>query len=90
MAHIAELVTITEVFSIPPELANFVHFGAKVKGFEPEPGERVALLRIRGTESYHPVFLDRGEGAREVGEELGKLGVELDRRAREAISRASG
>jgi len=85
--HRANLVTITEVRNLPPDILPFVHFRADVEERKLEPDELVAVLVIDTTTSYIPVFLKDPQGMRELEEMLGKQDAQLTSEARNALSR---
>ncbi len=55
--HIARLVAITELRSVPPDIRPFVEFKAAVEERMVDEGDKVAILNIDTTSSYVPVFL---------------------------------
>ncbi|TRO49189.1 DUF749 domain-containing protein [Candidatus Bathyarchaeota archaeon] len=85
--HRANLVAITEVKSVPPDILPFVHFRADVEGRELEPDEKVAILVIDTTTSYIPVFLKTPGSMAELESSLKAQDAELTSEARAALAR---
>ena len=69
--YLARLVNIVEVDSVPEKLLPFVEFKAKMENHQMKGSEKVALINIETTESYHVAFLDKeGQSLAEIEQEL--------------------
>lgn len=85
--HKANLVAITEVRNVPPDILPFVSFRADVEGRELSQDELVAVLVIDTTTSYIPVFLRDPPSMRSLEEMLARQDAQLAAEARAALSR---
>ncbi len=85
--HKANLVAITEVRNLPPDILPFVSFRADVEERELSQDELVAVLVIDTTTSYIPVFLRDPPSMRSLEETLAKQEAQLTAEARAALSR---
>lgn len=85
--HKANLVAITEVRNVPPDILPFVSFRADVEGRELSQDELVAVLVIDTTTSYIPVFLKDPPSMRSLEEMLARQDAQLAAEARAALSR---
>jgi hypothetical protein len=89
--HRANLVTITEVRNLPPDILPFVNFRADVDERELESDELVAVLVIDTTTSYIPVFLKEPRmSLQEVEEMLRNQDAQLTSEAKSALARHLG
>lgn len=88
--HKANLVAITEVRNVPPDILPFVSFRAEVEGRELSQDELVAVLVIDTTTSYIPVFLRDPPSMEALDEMLSKQDARLTSEARDALSRHLG
>ncbi|MEW5748358.1 MAG: DUF749 family protein [Candidatus Thermoplasmatota archaeon] len=88
--HKANLVAITEVRNVPPDILPFVSFRAEVEGRELVQDELVAVLVIDTTTSYIPVFLRDPPSVKALDEMLSKQDAQLTSEARAALSRHLG
>lgn len=85
MVYTARLVTITEVKSVSQELLPFIRFRAMFENVELRENEKVAVLRIEGTDSFLPVFIERGKSMKALEQELKGLETEMDAKTRDAL-----
>lgn len=85
--HKANLVVITEVKNVPPDIRPFVSFRADVEERQLSEDELVAVLVIDTTTSYIPVFLKDPPTMKEIEETLAKQDAQLTSEARNALSR---
>ncbi len=83
----ANLVTITEVKNVPPDIRPFVEFKAMIEERKLEENELVAVLVIDTTTSYIPVFLKAPVTLATLEETLGKQDAELTAEARNALAK---
>lgn len=85
--HKANLVAITEMRNVPPDILPFVSFRAEVEGRELSQDELVAVLVIDTTTSYVPVFLKDPPSMKALEETLAKQDAQLTSEAKAALSR---
>ncbi len=85
--HKANLVVITEVKNVPPDIKPFVFFRADVEERKLTDEELVAVLVIDTTTSYIPVFLKDPPSMQELDGMLAKQDAQLTAEARNALSR---
>lgn len=85
--HKANLVAITEVRNLPPDILPFVSFRADVEERELSQDELVAVLVIDTTTSYVPVFLKDPPSMKALEEMLAKQDAQLTGEARAALSK---
>ncbi len=85
--HKANLVAITEVRNLPPDIRPFVSFRADVEERTLSEDELVAILVIDTTTSYIPVFLKDPPSMAALVEMLAKQDAELTSEAKAALSR---
>lgn len=88
--HKANLVVITEVRNVPPDIRPFVFFRADVEERKLDEDELVAVLVIDTTTSYIPVFLKDPPSLKELEEDLARQDAQLTAEARNALSRHLG
>ncbi|MBU1159402.1 MAG: DUF749 family protein [Candidatus Thermoplasmatota archaeon] len=81
------LVTITEVKNVPPDIRPFVEFKAMIEERKLEENELVAVLVIDTTTSYIPVFLKDPVTLAALQETLGKQDAELTAEAKNALAK---
>lgn len=86
--HLVDLVGIFGVDAVPPELKSFVYFQANVEGLMLTGKEQVAVLVVRYTESYVPVFMDGMDGIEDLEDRLERQEARLSEEARDALLRA--
>ena len=86
--HLVDLVGIFGVDAVPPELKGFVFFQANLEGRELTGKEQVAVLVVRDTESYIPVFTETMEGLEDLDVRLERQEARLSEEARDALLRA--
>ena len=85
--HKANLVAITEVRNLPPDILPFVSFRADVEERELSQDELVAVLVIDTTTSYVPVFLKDPPSMKALEEMLAKQDAQLTGEAKAALSK---
>ena len=85
--HKANLVAITEVRNVPPDIRPFVSFRADVEERELSEDELVAVLVIDTTTSYIPVFLKDPPTMVSLEETLARQDAMLTSEARAALAR---
>lgn len=85
--HKANLVAITEVRNVPPDILPFVSFRADVEERELSQDELVAVLVIDTTTSYVPVFLKDPPPMKDIEAMLAKQDAQLTSEARAALSK---
>ncbi len=85
--HKANLVAITEVRNVPPDIRPFVSFRADVEERELSEDELVAVLVIDTTTSYIPVFLKDPPTMASLEETLARQDAMLTSEARAALAR---
>lgn len=85
--HKANLVAITEVRNLPPDILPFVSFRADVEERELSQDELVAVLVIDTTTSYVPVFLKDPPSIADIEAMLSKQDAQLTGEARAALSK---
>lgn len=85
--HKANLVAITEVRNLPPDILPFVSFRADVEERELSQDELVAVLVIDTTTSYVPVFLKDPPSMADIEAMLAKQDAQLTGEARAALSK---
>ncbi len=85
--HNANLVVITEVRNVPPDIRPFVSFRADVEERTITDDELVAILVIDTTTSYIPVFLKDPPSMKDLEETLAKQDAKLTSEAKAALSR---
>ncbi len=85
--HKANLVAITEVRNVPPDIRPFVSFRAEVEERELSEDELVAVLVIDTTTSYIPVFLKDPPTMASLEETLARQDAMLTSEARAALAR---
>ena len=85
--HRANLVAITEVKNVPPDILPFVHFRAEVEGRSLDENEKVAILVIDTTTSYIPVFLKDPGSMSALEESLRAQDAQMTAEARTALAR---
>jgi hypothetical protein len=85
--HKANLVAITEVRNLPPDILPFVSFRAEVEERQLSQDELVAVLVIDTTTSYVPVFLKDAPSMKALEETLAKQDAQLTSEAKAALSR---
>lgn len=85
--HKANLVAITEVRNVPPDILPFVSFKAAVEDRELSQDELVAVLVIDTTTSYVPVFLKDPPTMAALEEMLARQDAKLASEAKAALSR---
>lgn len=85
--HKANLVAITEVRNLPPDILPFVSFRADVEERELSQDELVAVLVIDTTTSYVPVFLKDPPSIADIEAMLAKQDAQLTGEARAALSK---
>jgi len=85
--HKANLVAITEVRNVPPDIRPFVSFRADVEERQLSEDELVAVLVIDTTTSYIPVFLKDPPTMAALEETLAKQDAKLTSEAKAALSR---
>ena len=83
----ANLVTITEVKNVPPDIRPFVEFKAMIEERKLEENELVAVLVIDTTTSYIPVFLKAPVTLATLEETLRRQEAELTVEARNALAK---
>ena len=88
--HKANLVVITEVKNVPPDIQPFVFFRAEVEGRKVDEDDLLAVLVIDTTTSYIPVFLKDPPSMKEIEEMLARQDAQLTAEARNALSRHVG
>lgn len=67
---IATLAGIFKFNELPEEYSSFVDFKANLEKKEIKDDDEIAILNIKGTESYHVLFLDSYSNINEIKEEL--------------------
>lgn len=85
--HKANLVAITEVKNVPPDIRPFVSFRADVEERELSEDELVAVLVIDTTTSYIPVFLKDPPTMASLEEMLARQDATLASEAKAALAR---
>lgn len=85
--HKANLVAITEVRNVPPDIQPFISFRAEVEGRQLSQDELVAVLVIDTTTSYIPVFLKDPPTMAALEDALSKQDAKLTSEAKAALSR---
>ncbi|MDQ1371148.1 MAG: hypothetical protein QG582_62 [Candidatus Thermoplasmatota archaeon] len=85
--HKANLVAITEVRNVPPDIRPFVSFMAEVEGRGLSEDELVAVLVIDTTTSYIPVFLKDPPTMASLEETLARQDATLTSEAKAALAR---
>ena len=85
--HKANLVAITEVRNVPPDIRPFVSFRADVEERELSQDELVAVLVFDTTTSYIPVFLKDPPTMAALEETLARQDAMLTSEARAALAR---
>ena len=85
--HKANLVAITEVRNLPPDILPFVSFRADVEERELSQDELVAVLVIDTTTSYVPVFLKDPPSMKDIEDMLAKQDAQLTGEAKAALSK---
>jgi len=85
--HNANLVVITEVRNVPPDIRPFVSFRADIEERMLTDDELVAILVIDTTTSYIPVFLKDPPSMKNLEETLAKQEAKLTSEAKAALSR---
>jgi len=85
--HKANLVVITEVKNVPPDIKPFVSFRAEVEERELSEEELVAVLVIDTTTSYIPVFLKDRPSMKGLEAILARQDAQLTAETRNALSR---
>lgn len=85
--HKANLVAITEVRNLPPDILPFVSFRADIEERDMSQDELVAVLVIDTTTSYIPVFLRDPPSMSSLEETLAKQDAQLTSEAKAALSR---
>lgn len=85
--HKANLVAITEVKNVPPDIRPFVSFRADVEEREQSEDELVAILVIDTTTSYIPVFLKDPPTMASLEEMLARQDATLASEAKAALAR---
>lgn len=83
--HLVDLVGIFGVDALPPELKGFVYFQANVEGRVLTGKEQVAVLVVRNTESYTPVFMDTLDGIEDLEDRLERQEARLSEETRDAL-----
>ena len=86
MVHIAKLITVTQLPNIPSHLVPFVQFHAQLEGIEVKDDEKIAIIQIEGTQSYHAFFLDRKLTLQDLEEKLKAQDTELNADARNLLA----
>lgn len=84
--HIANLIAVTEVKNVPPDIRPFVEFKAAVEDRKLSEDERVAVLVIDRTTCYVPVFLKNPVTMRMLEEELAKQDAKLSADTRQHLA----
>jgi hypothetical protein len=86
--HKANLVAITEVRNLPPDILPFVHFRADVEERQLAEDELVAVLVIDTTTSYIPIFLkEPTQSLAEVEKSLANQDAELTSESKAALAK---
>ena len=85
--HKANLVVITEVKNVPPDIKPFVSFRADVEERELSDDELVAVLVIDTTTSYIPVFLKDPPSMKDLEAMLARQDAQMTSETRNALSR---
>ena len=67
---IATLTGIFKYSELPEEYGPFVEFKAGLEKKEIKDQDEIAILGIKGTESYHVLFLDSYDNINEIADEL--------------------
>jgi hypothetical protein len=88
--HKVNLVVITEVRNLPPDIRPFVFFRADVEERKLSEDELVAVLVIDTTTSYVPVFLRDPPAMKDLEDMLARQDAQLTSEARNALSRHIG
>ena len=84
--HVARLVVITEVRSVPPEIRPFIEFRAAVEERELDEDEKVAVLVVETTASYIPVFLKEPVSLEELEKRLAEQDAKLAADSRDVLA----
>ena len=85
--HKVNLVAITEVKNVPPDIRPFVSFRADVEERTLADDDLVAVLVVDTTTSYIPVFLKDPPAMKDLEELLARQDAQLTSEARNALSR---
>ncbi len=85
--HVARVMAITEVRSVPPDIRPFVDFKAAVEDRKLSEDERVAILVIETTTSYFPVFLKDPVTMEKLESDLEKQDAKLASDSKELLSK---
>lgn len=85
--HKTNLVAITEVRNVPPDIRPFVSFRADVEERKLSEDELVAVLVIDTTTSYIPVFLKDPPTMAALEEMLARQDATLTSEAKAALAR---
>ena len=84
--HVARLLVITEVRSVPPEIRPFIEFRAAVEERELDEDEKVAVLVVETTTSYIPVFLKEPVSLEELEKRLAEQDAKLAADSRDVLA----
>jgi len=75
---IATLVGIFKFDELPQEYGPYVMYKASLEKKDIDKNEKIAVLNISGTESYHVLFLDSYKSTTEIDEELKAADAKLN------------
>ncbi|UCE80735.1 MAG: DUF749 family protein [Methanobacteriota archaeon] len=84
--HVARLLAVTEVRSVPPDIRPFVDFRAAIEERELDEDEKVAILVIETTSSYIPVFIKDPISLEELERKLADQDAQLAADSRDALA----
>ncbi|MCE5213496.1 MAG: DUF749 domain-containing protein [Methanobacterium sp.] len=75
---IATLVGIFKYQELPEKYGPFVQYKASIEDKTINENEKIAILNISGTESFHVLFLDSYENIKEIIGELKEADAKLN------------
>ena len=81
----ASIAYLGEAGATPLELQGFLNFRAGLDARELAGDERIAVLRIQGTDSYHVIFLEKDTTLKGIDKALAGIEAVLDPKSRQAL-----
>jgi hypothetical protein len=82
---IATLVGIFRFNELPEEYIPFVQYKASLEKKDIKEDEKIAILNIRGTESYHVLFLDSYQNLEEINQELKEAHAKMNHNTKKIL-----
>ncbi len=75
---IATLVGIFKFEELPQEYGPYVRYKASLENKNIKENDEIAILNIKGTESYHVIFIDSYKNISEIEKELKEADAQLN------------